>query len=88
MLETQEELERTVNSFFSIVLEELDEDRAASQREVIRHIPQVITKDHNLLLVKPIEMEEVEEAVKQMAKDKHLDLMDLLRIFSMHVGTG
>ena len=26
--------------------------------------------EHNLLLMKPIEMKEVEEAVKQMAKDK------------------
>ena len=38
VVETQEELERTVNSFFSTLLEEPDEDREASQREVIRHI--------------------------------------------------
>ena len=62
--ESYEDMERTVNSFFSNLLEELDEDREASQREFLRHIPQVIMEEHNLLLMKPIEMEEVEEAVK------------------------
>ena len=59
-----------MNSFFSTLLEEADEDRATSQRELIRHIPQFIIEEHNLLLMKPIKMEEVEEAVKQMVKDK------------------
>ena len=59
-----------VNSFFSNLLEELDEDRESSHIEVLRNIPQVITEEHNILLMNPIEMEEVEEVVKQMAKDK------------------
>ena len=51
-------------------MEELDEDQEASQREFLRHIPQVIMEEHNLLLMKPIEMEEVKEAVKYMDKEK------------------
>ena len=70
--EPQEDLEQSLNSFFSNLLEEPDEDKSTSQREVLRHIPQVITEEHNLLLLKPIEMDEVEEVVKQMAKDKAL----------------
>ena len=70
VVESQEELERTVNSLFSTLLEEPDEDRAASQRELIKHIPEVIMEEHNILLIKPIEMEEVEEVDNQMAENK------------------
>ena len=59
-----------MNSFFSNLLEEPNEDQESFQREVSRHISQVITKEHNLPLMKPIEMEEVKEAVKHMEKDK------------------
>ena len=53
-----------MNSFFSNLLEEPNEDQEASQREVLRNIPQVITEEHNLVLVKPIQMEEVKEVLK------------------------
>ena len=59
-----------MNSFFAKLLEELDLDGEAAQGEVLRHIPKVITEEHNLMLMKPIELEEVEVAVKQMANDK------------------
>ena len=36
----------------------------------MRHIPQVIMEEHNLLLLKLIDMEEVKEAVKKIMKDK------------------
>ena len=36
----------------------------------MRHIPKVITEEHNFILMKPIEMEEVEADVKQMIDDK------------------
>ena len=39
IVESQEDMERTVNSFFSNLLEELEKDEEASQREVLRHIP-------------------------------------------------
>ena len=68
--ETQEELETTLNSYFSKLLQEPDIDREESQREVLSHIPKLITDDHNQILGKSIKMTEVETAVKQMAKDK------------------
>ena len=41
-----------------------------SQREELIHIPKIIMEDHNQILGKSIEMVEVENVVKQMAKDK------------------
>ena len=37
---------------------------------MLSHIPKIITEDHNQILGKAIEMVEVENDVKQMAKDK------------------
>ena len=36
----------------------------------MRNIPKVITEEHNFMLMKPIEMEEVEAYAKQMVDDK------------------
>ena len=68
--ESQEELETTLNSYFSKILQEPKRDNEEAQREVLSHIPKIITKDHNQILGKAIEMVEVENVVKQMAKDK------------------
>ena len=70
--ETQEDLEHTLNTFFTNILEEPDWDRVEAQREVMRHIPKVITEEHNFMLMKPIEMEEFEASFKQMVNNKSL----------------
>ena len=70
IVEIQEELELTMNSFFTKLLAEPDWDRDASHREVPRHIPKFITEEHNLLLLKQIELQEFDTAIKQMANDK------------------
>ena len=67
--EYQEELETTLNSYFAKLLQEPERDREEAQREVLSHIPKIITDDHNQILGKSIEMTEVETAVKKMAKD-------------------
>ena len=51
-------------------MKETKGDRQESHREVFRHIPKIISDEHNHMLGKPIEMAEVEAAIKQMAKDK------------------
>ena len=70
IVETQEELETTLNSYFSKILQEPDKDKEESQREVLINIPKLITDEHNQILGKSIEMAEVETVVKQMEKDK------------------
>ena len=62
--ESQEELETTLNSYFSKLLQEPERDREEAQREVLSHIPKLIMDDHNQILRKAIEMVEVENAVK------------------------
>ena len=68
--DSQEELETTLNSYFTKLLQEPDRDREESQWEVLIHIPKIIMDDHNQILGKAIEMMEVETVVKQMEKDK------------------
>ena len=62
-VETQEELEHTLNGFFADLLKEPDHDRNEAQAKVLWHIPRVINDEHNFMLMKIIEMEEVEDAV-------------------------
>ena len=68
--ETQEDLENTLNHYFANLLQEPDRDREEAQREVLRHIPKLITEDHNKVLGKAIETSEVEMEVNKMVKDK------------------
>ena len=65
--ESQEDLENTLNSYFSNLLQEPDRDREEAQREVFSHIPKLIMEDHNQILGKAIEMVELETVVNQMA---------------------
>ena len=58
IVETEEDLELTLNSFFVKLLEEPDWDRDVAQREVLRYIPKFIIEEHNFMLLKPIELEE------------------------------
>ena len=68
--ETQEDLENTLHHYFANLLQEPDRDREEAQREVLRHIPKLITEYHNKVLGKAIEMSEFEMEVTQMAKYK------------------
>ena len=43
----QEDLENTLNSYISKLLQESEKDREEAQREVLSHIPKLITEDHN-----------------------------------------
>ena len=69
-VETQEELELTLNDFFIDLLEDPDHNRYEAQTKVLQHILRVKTDEHNFMLIKPIEMDEVEAVVKQMVDDK------------------
>ena len=54
----------------------------------MRHIPRVIIEEHNLFLMKPIELEEVDTVVKTMENDKSLRPLGLLPTSSMTARTG
>ena len=44
-------------------------DRRQAQVEIFSHIPKLITQEHNQILMRPVEMQELEVVVKQMARD-------------------
>ena len=70
VVEKQKEIEETLNSYYADLLEEPNVDRRQAQSEIFRHIPRIITQEHNQILMRPVEMPELEEVVKQMARDK------------------
>ena len=72
MIDNQEDLEHTLNTIFANLLEEPYRDQNVAQRDVLWHIPKVIMEYHNFMLMKPIEMEEVEATIKKMVDDKAL----------------
>ena len=55
-VETQEELETTLNSYFSKILEDLEEEKEEAQREVLSHIPKLIMDEDNHILGNYIEL--------------------------------
>ena len=47
-----------------------DIDREEERREILISIPSLVTQEQNELLLQPIEMDEMEEAVKHLKNDK------------------
>lgn len=70
VLETQEDLEQELNTFFKELLEELGVDRGRFIENVMRFIPRKITDTHNEMLLRPIDKQELDEVMKQMEKGK------------------
>ena len=54
-------------------MEELDLDRSVEMKEILDNIPCLVTQEKNELLLRPIEMVELEEAVKQLKNEKASD---------------
>eukprot|EP01018_Ginkgo_biloba_P025672 Gb_11085 [translate_table: standard] len=69
-LSTPEEIREEAISFFSTLLAEEQVDRAEAQNEILGVIPNLISKEGNLFLTKPITMEELENTIAGMKEDK------------------
>lgn len=69
-VETQTELEGELNTFFQELLEEQAPDRGGAIYKVTQHIPALVSQEHNDLLMRPVEMQELEEVIKQMEGGK------------------
>lgn len=70
VLETQHHIEQELVNFYTGLLSETKEERARDTASITQNIPKLVTLDHNAMLMRPIEHEEVEEAVFQMEKGK------------------
>ena len=63
-------MERELVDHFQHLLNEPDPNRTKAIDKITRHIPHVITRDQNLALLREFSLEEVEEAVMHMPRNK------------------
>jgi hypothetical protein len=64
------DIEKELVSFFRNLLTEPQLDRSAAIDSITRHIPQLVTDEHNECLLRPISLVEVEEAIMSMVSGK------------------
>ena len=69
-VETRREIEAELTQHFSEILREDGGDRGQDIEQITSLIPRLVTGENNEMLIKPIGMWEVEEAVNQMALGK------------------
>lgn len=70
--ETHEEIEREFVNYFKKAHQEPQINRSNAIEKITRHIPKLIIEEHNQLLLRPIELQEVEAAVYQLKDGKAL----------------
>ena len=68
ILEEQRSIEQELIRYYLELLSKQEDEDQRSRRKINQHIPKLVTQDHNSLLMRPIEREEVEEVVMQMEK--------------------
>ena len=64
VVETHKDIEHTLTNHFKKLMEETDMDRNSTIEEIIENIPSIVTQEKKKLLLQPIEMAELEEALK------------------------
>ena len=69
-VEKHEEIELELLNYFKQAHQEPQADRTQAIEKIIRNIPKFITEEHNQLLLKPINLKEVENAVHQLKEGK------------------
>ena len=69
-METKWEIEAEITQHFFEILREDGGDRGQDIEQITSLIPRLVTGENNEMLIKPIRMWEVEEAVNQMALGK------------------
>jgi len=69
-VETHEDMEKEFTTYFQDILKEPEGNREAAIRVITQHIPCIITEDHNLKLLQPTSLREIEEAMGQLKDGK------------------
>lgn len=70
MFDTHQQIEEELHRHFSSILTESNHHNEDHIRKITNHIPSILTKEHNEMLLKNITMEELEEAVQTMPNGK------------------
>ena len=73
-IKTRWEIEEELTQHFSKILNEDVDDRGRAIERITYPIPKFVTRENNEMLTKPVTIQEVEEAVNQMALGKSLGL--------------
>jgi hypothetical protein len=68
--ESHQDIENTLVNHFQNIAREPNLDRTEAIHRILRHIPRVVTMDHNLNLNKPISPEEVDQVIQEMPNGK------------------
>jgi hypothetical protein len=61
--ESHQKIEKSLVNYFQDIAREPNLDRSKSSLRILRHIPRLVTEQHNKNLRKPISTEEVDQAV-------------------------
>ena len=69
-LEVHEEVAHQLQDYFQDILREPPCCINQSIQYIMQHIPKIITLDHNIRLLQPISMQEVEDAMAQLKNGK------------------
>eukprot|EP00253_Pinus_taeda_P021219 PITA_21219 len=69
-LEKHEEIEAELLNYFKQVHKEPINDRSQAIQNITSKIPRLISDEHNQMLLKPVDLQEVESAVKQLKAGK------------------
>ena len=67
-------MENLLVDHFHTILSEPSSDRSGAIQRITRNIPQLVSRDQNLALMRATTLKEVEEVSKGMAKNKPLGL--------------
>jgi len=68
ILEDHRDIEGELRNYFQDVLSEPEVDRNSAIDRITRNVPHLITPDINEILMKPVEISEVEDAINHMAE--------------------
>eukprot|EP00253_Pinus_taeda_P029178 PITA_29178 len=69
-VETREEIESALLNYFKQMHREPNVDRSQAIEKITRNIPKLISEEHNQLLLKPVDLQEVELAAQQLKAGK------------------
>jgi hypothetical protein len=64
------DMENTLIDYFQNLLSEPLQDRREAIHKITRHVPSLVTQEQNSMLLRPITIEEVDEALQQTPKNK------------------
>jgi hypothetical protein len=68
--ESHQDIENTLVKHFQEIAKEPNLDRTEAIQRIVRHIPKLVTEEHNVNLCKPISKEEVDQVIQEMPNGK------------------